>query len=61
MTEDEKEMKLWVKGVSFDGKKWHFQDKSSEDSFSAQIQDTGFQKTILDFSSNSPVVNICFN
>ncbi|VVH66072.1 hypothetical protein BSPLISOX_1487 [uncultured Gammaproteobacteria bacterium] len=48
MTEDEKEMKLWVKGVSFDGKKWHFQDKSSEDSFSAQIQDTGFQKTILE-------------
>jgi hypothetical protein len=28
--EDEKEMNLWVKSLSFDGKKWGFQDKSSE-------------------------------
>lgn len=47
-TEDEKEMDLWVKGLSFDGKKWDFQDKLSEESFSAQIQDIGFQKTILE-------------
>lgn len=47
-TEDEKEMELWVKGLSFDGKKWDFQDKSSEENFSAQIQDIGFQKTILE-------------
>ena len=48
MTEDEKEMELWVKGLSFDGKKWDFQDKLSEESFSAPIQDMSFQKTILE-------------
>jgi hypothetical protein len=34
-------MNLWVKSLSFDGKKWGFQDKSSEENFSAQIQDNG--------------------
>jgi hypothetical protein len=32
-------MNLWVKSLSFDGKKWGFQDKLSEENFSAQIQD----------------------
>jgi hypothetical protein len=50
---DEKEMNLWVKSLSFDGKKWGFQDKSSEENFSAQIQDTGFQKTISEGESFS--------
>ncbi len=49
--EDEKEMNLWVKSLSFDGKKWGFQDKSSEENFSAQIQDTDFQKTISEGES----------
>jgi hypothetical protein len=34
-----------------DGKKWGFQDKLSEENFSAQIQDTDFQKTISEGES----------
>lgn len=47
VTEEEKEMELYVKGLSFDGKKWHFQDKVSEVLFSASIQDDDFQKLLL--------------
>lgn len=49
--EDEKEMQLWVKGLSFDQKKWDFQDKLSEENFSAQITDINFQKIILEGES----------
>lgn len=48
ITEEEKEMKLWVKGLSFDGKKWDFQDKKTEASFSAPIKDDDFQKILLE-------------
>ncbi len=51
ITEDEKEMQLWVKGLSFDQKKWDFQDKLSEENFSAQITDINFQKIILEGES----------
>jgi hypothetical protein len=48
ITEEEKEMELYVKGLSFDGKKWYFQDKKSEINFSAPIKDESFQKIILE-------------
>jgi hypothetical protein len=48
ITEDEIEMELYVKGLSFDNKKWCFQDKKSEITFSASIKDESFQKVILE-------------
>jgi hypothetical protein len=48
ITEDEVEMELYVKGLSFDNKIWYFQDVKSEKSFSAPIRDEYFQKKILE-------------
>ncbi len=48
ITEEEKEMDLWVKGLSFDGKKWDFEDKKTELHFSAPVEDVIFQKIILE-------------
>jgi hypothetical protein len=47
-TEEEKEMELYVKGLSFDRKRWYFQDKKTEVNFSASIKDESFQKNILE-------------
>lgn len=48
LTEDKKEMELWVKGLSFDGKKWDFKDKKMGEFFSAPIKDDKFQKILLE-------------
>lgn len=48
ITEEEKEMELWVKGLSFDDKKWDFEDKKTEIHFSASVEDVSFQKMILE-------------